>query len=394
MFRAARSNLVGVSVGVSASVFGCQSRPTHRDDAASAPRPVAHDAAVDLFPELDRFPHVDPLRIIPLPARPNQPRFDVGGPIVAGGVAVVASSQFGFLGVDYHTGQIAWTKPAGEHVAPPLLDGNSVVLISDCIAPPDDVHDQLLGCARVVTPTGADESYVVIHGKATAFAAEPGLEHTWRVAEHRVAWRRGDQEVIVDLISGVATPAPAADPPLHVTYKDRAWDITHAEAGEITAQGKPPWHTTRAYTALIGAVYLPGQSPMVRAVNAGAFGGHPELTLFDIDATGSLHGQVAFPVPGVALLGQATDAIGDTALAVRLDDSLARDFIAGYAANALLMYVYALPHQQRAEPVGLALAPDALIAFHDGDTLTILPELSAPPTAPGAAKPPSENATP
>jgi hypothetical protein len=133
---------------------------------------------------------------------------------------------------------------------------------------------------------------------------------------------------------------------------------------------------------------------MVRASRAGAFGGHPELNLFDIDATGSMHGQVAFPVPGIMLLGHAIDSVGDTALAVRLDRSIERDFIVGYAANALLMWVYPLPEQPRPDPVGLAIGQDAVVAFHDGDVLTILPELSAPPTAPGAARAPSENTTP
>jgi hypothetical protein len=133
---------------------------------------------------------------------------------------------------------------------------------------------------------------------------------------------------------------------------------------------------------------------MVRAANTGTVAGHPELDSFDIDATGSLHGQVAMPVPGIGLYGQAIDAVGDTALAVRLDASLERDFVAGYAANMLLMWVYPLPQVPRADPIGLAVAPDAVIAFHDGDTLTILPELSAPATAPGATKPPSENPTP
>jgi hypothetical protein len=48
----------------------------------------------------------------------------------------------------------------------------------------------------------------------------------------------------------------------------------------------------------------------------------------------------------------------------------------------------------RPDPVGIALTRDAVVVFHDGDTLTVLPELSAPPTAPGAVKAPSENATP
>jgi hypothetical protein len=82
------------------------------------------------------------------------------------------------------------------------------------------------------------------------------------------------------------------------------------------------------------------------------------------------------------------------AIAIRLDASLRRDFIAGYAVNAMVMWIYPLPEQPRLDPVGVAVTPDAVVAFHDGDTLTILPELSAPPTAPGAGRAPSRNPTP
>ena len=116
--------------------------------------------------------------------------------------------------------------------------------------------------------------------------------------------------------------------------------------------------------------------------------------LLDIDATGSLHGQAAFPVPAISALGHAVDAVGNTAVAIRMDSSLRHDFIVGYAANALLMYVYPLPEIPRAEPVGVAIAPDAVLVFHDGDTFTVLPELSSPPTAPGAPRAPSQNPTP
>ena len=117
--------------------------------------------------------------------------------------------------------------------------------------------------------------------------------------------------------------------------------------------------------------------------------------LFDMDATGSLNSQVSMsPAPGIGLVGHAIDRVGDTALAVRLDTSLERDYIAGYAANALLMWTYPLPRMPRADPVGIAIAHDAVVVFHDGDTFTVLPELSAPPTAPGAVREPSENATP
>jgi hypothetical protein len=133
---------------------------------------------------------------------------------------------------------------------------------------------------------------------------------------------------------------------------------------------------------------------MVRVANAGSYAGIREVTLFDIDATGSLHGQVAFPVPGIAVLASATSSVGDAAMVVQLDRSLRHDYVAGYAANALLMWVYPLPEVPRADPVGIAVAPEAVVVFHDGDTVTVLPELSAPPTAPGAVRAPLENATP
>jgi hypothetical protein len=374
-----------------------------RDDAPPAPPPRdagTPDAAS--WPELARFPHAEPLRVVALPVKTNVPRFELGGPVLTGDVAIVASSQFGFVAVDYHRGQLAWAKPAGEHVAPPLVRGDGVLLIGDCVTPPEvPAGDRLLGCLRAVTPTGRDQAYIAIHGRAREladFALGAGPQRVWASGDHAVMWRRGDHAVSVDTLSGVAAlaPSPADDLPLEVRYKDRTWQIAQTADGKIAARehGKPAWSTEHPYTQLIGAVYLPGQSPMLRVSNAGAFHGRAEMGLLDIDATGSLHGQVAFPLPGIGLLGHAIDSVGNTALAIRLDASLERDFIAGYAANALLVWVYPLPHQPRADPVGLAVAPDAVIAFHDGDTLTILPEVSAPPTAPGAVRAPSENATP
>ena len=135
--------------------------------------------------------------------------------------------------------------------------------------------------------------------------------------------------------------------------------------------------------------------PGVRVASAIMHAGQPEILIFDMDATGSLHGQVSMsPVPGIGVTAHAIDAVGDVALVVRLDTTLQRDYIAGFAANALLMWTYPLPQMPRPDPVGIAMAPDAVVVFHDGDTLTVLPEVSAPPTAPGAVRAPSENATP
>jgi hypothetical protein len=383
----------------------CKSRrgPTH-DDPVPAPPPssdagVVGDAAVidapGPWPELATFPHVEPVRVIDLPARPDVPRFDVGGPAIAGDVAIVSSSQFGFAAIDWRRGALVWTKPAGLHVAPPIGKAQDAILIGDCINPPE-VHDTLLGCLRVVTQAGADESYAAIHGAhVDAFARAPGPQEVWLDGEQAVRWRRGEQAVSVDLLTGVARPAAVEPPPVHVVYRTHAWDIAWTPERLVARErGKLAWQTQRAYTTLLGAVYLAESAPMVRVVNLGAFAGHPEMNLFDIDATGSLHGQVAFPVPALSLLGTAIDTVGNTAIAVRMDKSLRHDFVVGYAASALLLYVYPLPEVPRADPVGVAIAPDAVLVFHDGDTFTVLPELSAPPTAPGTPKAPSQNPTP
>lgn len=335
------------------------------------------------WPELADFPRVEPVRVIELPARPDVPRFEVAGPVIAGDVAVVASSQLGFAAVDWRRGQIAWTKPAGEHVAPPLVRGDSIVLIGECVSPPAVGDDQLLGCLRVVTTAGTDEAYIAIHGKAKKvqpFAGAAGAQDVWPDGDKAVRWRRGDAAVTIDLMTGVATPAAsAAAPPLVIQYKDRRWDITHV-AGRIVAndpKGNPLWATKEPFTALLGAVWPPGGPPGVRVARQGVFMGQPEVMVHDIDATGSLHGQVAKPVPGIQLLGWGVSSVGDAALAVRVDSSLRRDYVAGFTVTALLVWVWPLPDTPRADPVGVAIAPDAVVVFHDGDTFTVLPELAA-----------------
>jgi hypothetical protein len=385
MRNAALLTLAFVACKAKPAPEGVPTAPPH--DAAVRDAGPPSDAAGP-WPQLASLPLVDPVRVIVLPVRPDVPRFDVGGPVIAGDVAVVSSSQFGFAAVDWRRGTLAWTKPAGLHVAPPVVKGGSAILIGDCLDPPE-VTDTLLGCLRVVTATGSDESYAAIHGAhLEAFVAEPGPQEVWLDGERAVRWRRGELAVTIDLLTGAAKPAAIEPPPIHVVYRTHAWDIAHT-GGRIIARehGKIAWQTKRTYTALLGAVYLAELGPMIRAMNIGAFGGLAELNLLDIDATGSMHGQAAFPVPAIS-------AVGNTAIAVRMDSSLRHDFVVGYAANALMMYVYPLPEIPRADPVGVAVAPDAVIAFHDGDTVTVLPELSAPPTAPGAPHEPSRNPTP
>ncbi len=374
-------------------------------ETAPAQRDAGLDAAATGWASLAALPVIHPVREVVLPSRADQPRFDVVGPVIAGDIAVVGSSQLGFAAVDWRRGAIAWTKAAGTRLAPPVVHGEDVVLIGDCLSTPAIPDaDQLLGCMRTVTALGADQAYIAIHGKTALvdeFSHSAGEQQLW-VTGDRVRWRRGDYAVSIDMMSGIAVPAPTIAPLLGVTYKGHHWEVEEEDGKVIAyANGKIAWQTEHAYGRLLGAVWIPGQNPMVRVASISARFGDPEIRLLDIDATGSMNGQASWSfVPGIAVLAHAISPVGDVALAVRLDKTLKHDFVAGYAANALLLWVYPLPETARVDPVGVAIgldaerAPEAVVVFHDGDTVTILPELSSPPTAPGAVRGPSENATP
>jgi hypothetical protein len=272
-----------------------------------------------------------------------------------------------------------------------VVHDGSIILIASCLNPPAIPDRELLaGCMRVVTPTGVDQAYMAIRGKQLqAFMAAAGEQSVW-ATDGVVRWRRGDAAIEIDLLTGLARPAQPAPPPLVVQKGDQRWSITHA-AGRVVATGAKPWRTENEYTALIGVVNLPEHTPMLRIANLGEYARVPEINVIDIDATGSLRASVARPSPGISLLGWSAAANGDTGLAIRLDTSLRRDYVVGYAASAHIVWVYPLPEMPRADPVGVAVAPDGVVVFHDGDTLTVLPELSVPPTAPGAAR---QNPTP
>jgi hypothetical protein len=388
------------------ALAGCRSKRKHDDPMPEPPvvpnTPIVVDAAKP-WPELEGYTRVQPERVIALPARNDVPRFDLGGPAIAGDLAVVSSSQFGFVAVDWRKGTVAWSKPAGTHVAPPLVLDRGIVLIGDCVNPPAvPDREQLVGCLRVVTPAGTDQAYIAVHGRpkaVEAFVAERGAQRLVPDGDRTVRWIRGEAAIAIDLVTGVSRAADATPPPIAIAYKDRTWDIAHVDGRIVGYTGgtkKVAWTTEYRYSALVGAVWLPEMGPMIRVANAGAFRDAPEIHLIDIDATGSLRAQVAKPAPGVGVLAHAVSSVGDAALAVRVDNSLRRDLVVAYSANAMLQWVYPLPEQQRADPIGIAISgdADAVVVFHDGDTVTVLPDLSAAPTTPGAARASSKKPTP
>ena len=349
-------------------------------------------AAIDAAPAvLAEYPRVDALRTVTIPTA--KPGAEGVGPMIAGELAIVGGS-FGFAAIDYQRGGVAWTKPAGAHVAPPLVHGSSIVLVGDCerFEPVPD-GEQLLGCMRVVTTTGSDEAFLAIHGRGLdAFATSTGTSALWDAGAKAVRWTRGSEAVTIELLTGAAKYANADAPPLDVVYRGTRWAITQ-RGGKVSARGKKPWETAHPYTAIVGIVWTADGAPLVRVLNLGAYAGAPEAHVIDMDATGSLRAAVARPTPGVALLGSGVSTQGDAAIALRLDS--AHDFVAAYASNAMLMYVHVLPPAAHTrDRVGIAVADDAVVVFHDGDRLSVLPELLAPPTAPGATRSSSKNPTP
>jgi hypothetical protein len=399
-------SLAFVAIGLAAGLAGCGTKKRAAPDATTkpdggAPRDggsdggtvEATDGAAADFAELAEMPRARAVREIELPTRIDVPRFEVHGPVVSGGVAVVASSQLGFAAIDWRRGALVWSKPAGAHVAPPLVLGSGdLVLLGDCVTPPptDDLGGAaVLGCLRVVTSEGADRSYGAVIG-APALAAQmrsPGEQRAWVVDERHVAWQRGDARATVELSTGQASSGAAPRPPLVVRYKAAALEISLDDEGELSARplaagarkAAPAWKAPGRFAALLGTV--PGQpyeSPMLRVVRASAVRGlsGPPGAYFDVldlDAMTAAGGQAAFPSPGIQLLGSASAAGAATALAVRLDRSLRRDYVVAYTSSARIAWTYPLPVIMRSDPVGLAVTEDAVLAFHDGDTLTVLP---------------------
>lgn len=379
---------------------GCGRKRAQRvDEDGDAQSDAARDAGAtraagpDLFPELAEMPRVAATRTIALPARIDVPRFEVHGPVVSGEIAVVASSQLGFAGVDWRRGNLMWSKPAGAHVAPPLLlPGGDLALLGDCARPPD-TEAAVLGCLRVVTSAGVDRSYGAVTGEAALATAMrgPGEQRAWVIDEGRLAWRRGEATVTVELASGRATSgAPPLAPlvirhgatALAVTLEDGELSARPLPSGKRAASAEPTWKARGRFAALLGPVS--GQSyetPMLRVARVSAVrsvegvqaGGY--FDVLDLDALTAEGSQAAFPAPGIQLLGTASATGAASALAVRLDRSLRRDYVVAYTRTARIAWAHPLPVVMRSDPVGLAITEDAVLAFHDGDTLTVLPPI-------------------
>jgi hypothetical protein len=372
----------------------CGDRPAAGGDAA---RPIDAASAIDAapppsWPALASFPVAEPAVTVALPARADVPRFDVHGPVVIGDVAVVAASPVGFAAIALPTGRVIWTRPAGARVAPPLAVGAAIILVGDC---PDDVAspagELLLGClTQVDAARGTDLGAAIVRGvrgDVEAFAAAPGPSRLRATGDGALLWQRGEHAVTVALATGRATPAPPIVDRAELTYAGATW--RWAVEGEVLVArdgaDQERWRFGRRVAALLGAFAAePPQVPVVRAVVASTREGQGVFSIIDIDGTSGSQGSAAHPVPGIQVLTTGFGPHGVTVLAVRLDTSLTRDYIAAFDGNGLLLWVWPLPEQARPDAVGIALDAARVVVFHDGDRLSVLPLTWENPTAPAA----------
>jgi hypothetical protein len=372
-----------VLVAAVALAGGCRGKkaPARRD--AAPVRPAAGDAVPYGWPELADLPRIEPIAVIGLPGAGGPPLASVVGPVVVGDLAIVGTSRLGFVALDWRTGTVAWTRTAGAHLAPPLPRDDGVLLVSDCERAPLPPTGQItVGCWRIVSPIGADLAAGAVAGDAAAvrdFVGERGPVR-WGTDDARPVWVRGQRAVALDLDAGRAEPVPPGREAVIARHAGRAWWLALEDDGVLVARdpaGAEAWRTRTTFAAVVGVI--PGQRyevPMARAVKLDGVSGKGVIDLLDVEVTGSRQGQAGTTVPGIAVLAHALRAPGDTVLAIRLDATVQHDFVSAHDARGRLAWVWPLPERPRVDPVGLAITADAVIAFHDGDRVAILPPVS------------------
>jgi hypothetical protein len=362
--------------------------------------PVAQSVAVDGsaagWTMQHDLPWIEASRVILLTAPINVPQFSIVGPVVDDDIALIGSSQLGFAALRWRDGSIAWSKLGGMHLAPPLMMQGSWQLISDCPRPVDAVDDQvILGCLRTVTREGIDLSLMPIVGaraELSEFAETSGPQQTWMIDRSSrsgpvmLGWQRGETAVSIDSVTGKASITSRRANEIYANIKGEQVKFALEEEQLVarrvnviqgSERGPELWRLNDRFVAVVGVIggsrY---EAPMVRLVRIGTrLNPRGEIDLLDVDATGSNHGQAAFPTPGIALLGRHSSTDGATALAVRVDTSLQHDLVIGYSATAERRWAFALPEIPRADPVGVAVTGDAVLIFHDGNRVSILPTL-------------------
>ena len=160
------------------------------------------------------------------------------------------------------------------------------------------------------------------------------------------------------------------------THQGKSWQIGIEDQALVARdpRGQEAWRIGQRFAAVVGIVPgLPYEVPMVRVAHLNGVSGRGFLELLDIDATGSQRGQAAFPVRGISVLGHGMNADGLTAIAIRLDASIQRDYVMAYDQRGTHMWAWQLPERPRPDPVGVWVEPARVVVFLDTDRVVVLP---------------------
>ena len=335
------------------------------------------------FAPLDGLPRVRPRWTRTLPEQPV-PAIDVHGPVIVDGVAVVSGSAIGIAAVDLDDGELLWQRPAGTRVGPPAVIGGRLLAAGECTLPIGG--DDVIGCYVVLDPrkqavygSGSIVSETAPGAGPTSLVAAEGWAYLGREGTW-VRWRLPDPprgEVRAEPVDRRDVPPAPGEPRLTAGEGDDrvdAWivddvlelrhhrpDVMSSRSAVKDIAGGTGTLSLLADSRTRGFRYVPGEARIQPVLI--------DLATIDFADLGPA-------VPGIDLLA-AAQAEDGFVIAVRLDATLAHDYVARFSGDGTVVWVWPLPPPPgggRALPVGLALAGDGgVVVFHDGTTLAYLP---------------------
>jgi hypothetical protein len=379
-----------VAVATLAVAGACRGKSKKAPPRDAAPVASAADAGAAPTP-LAAMPKARPRWTVTLDAAPV-PAVDVHGPILVGDAALVAGSAIGIAGIDIKTGAILTERPAAGSVGIAALDDERALAVGDCtdaIRPPkgdaligcyvvmDAHHEAVYGAGSIVAPQ--KDAAQLGGGATTLFISEkpPRLAFVGR-DDPDAPWLRfvlADPprgEVLAEAIETREVPigaraASVSVPAGQFWVVDDVLEVRHHDPQSLSNRS-----SVMNIAAAPGALHALDDD-RVRAFRL--VPGERALQPIIIDPATLRLDDLGTAVPGIDLLAAAHGTKG-YAIAVRLDTSLANDYVAAFTTDGTLSYAYALPpppNGGRALPVGIAMTDDAVIVFHDGNTISALP---------------------
>lgn len=356
--------------------------------AEEAPPPVA-PPAVDAAPARAG----QPAWLVKLPSTPGLPVLQgTGGPLLADGAVIVASSAIGFAAVDAATGELLWQHTGEERPFDPVLVDGAVWLPGRCSHRPRPAPDAV-ACVDVVAPrTGVRTGGEWVRAPAGVGRAEPigVVDGALWWAGDGVVWRVVDGAPAIVERRGAGAVAVSASA-LGVVWRDRV----RTADGQVLTMAEPAlrgvagpvrigdrlavvrddtlaWWPAAPRTPELRLSFAPGA--LVGGARGRAVGLEGGLHIVSIDPTGEIVGRGP-RVPGLQAHRAVTVANGALVVASRRDATLRHDDVTWFDADGAPRWTWPVPEPadpQRLDAVGVAADHSGVYVFFDGRQLARL----------------------